>query len=88
MSIEFQPSEGPPKPVREGGGSRSTQFQKLIDAVHAEPGEWFELDCDGNKKKAYTRATTLRKNYGLDARARGATVYVRLAPEGEQPQAS
>lgn len=85
MPIGFQPSEGPPRVTRKGGGRQggTTQFQALIDACHADPGEWFEIDCDGNKHKAYARSQALRKNYGLDAKARGATVFVRLAPEGE-----
>jgi hypothetical protein len=81
MAVNFQPSEGPPSVVRRARNAGA--FMDLIDACHKEPGEWFEVDCDGNKNKAYSRATALRKTYGLDARARGAVVFVRLAPEGE-----
>lgn len=75
--IEFTPSEGPPSAQRT---RQSGQFQKLVDACHADPGEWFEVECE-TQKRAYGRATTLRKSYGLDARARGSVVFVRLAPE-------
>ena len=62
-----------------GGGNgvgRASPYDALIAEVSAHPGVWFELECT-NDNQAYSRATTLRKRYELDAHARNGMVYVK-----------
>ena len=78
--FKFTRTEALPLPTRRGGGGngvgRASPYDALVAEVQANPGTWYELQC-GNENQAYSRATTLRKTYDLDAHARNGMVYVK-----------
>lgn len=74
----FNKTDALPTPTRteRNGMGRSSPYDALVAEITANPGAWYELQC-GNENQAYSRATTLRKTYGLEAHARNGMVYVR-----------
>jgi hypothetical protein len=84
----FTRTEALPAPARAGGNGvgRTSPYDALIAEVNANAGEWYELQC-GSDNQAYSRATTLRKTYGLEAHARNGMVYVRKPVDDGVPAA-
>lgn len=76
--FKFTATEALPAPQRAGvdGVGRASPYDALVAEVKANPGTWYELEC-ANDNQAYSRATTLRKSYDLDAHARNGMVYVK-----------
>jgi len=74
--LSFRVATELPKEQRGGGVGRATPFSPLVTEARANPGTWYELDCD-NERQAANRAGTLRKTHELDAHSRGSKVFFR-----------
>jgi hypothetical protein len=77
-TLPFERVDTPPGVGR--SAERATVYAPLVRAANAAPGEWFKLPC-GDRNKAYSRATVLRKTYGLRALARDGDVFVCYEPD-------
>ena len=83
--FKFARTENLPAATRGGNGvGRSSPYDALVAEVTANPNVWFELECD-NENQAYSRATTLRKSYDLEAHARNGMVYVKTRDDALPP---
>lgn len=74
--LTFRVATELPPQQRGGAVGRNTPFSPLVAEANANPGTWYELDCD-NDRQAANRAGTLRKTHELDAHSRGSKVYFR-----------